>query len=196
MPSSFSSGCVPTARTRAPVSRTWSPKRWPSVRKSSAIAAAGASPWSTRTSCTRDHRGGPGPQRPGHRPAQARISRFAGRLPAARGDPRPPLGGAVRRCALRPGSPTSSGSPPTKGSFGLHRRPLRVARSGEPRRSTARRIPHIRSAAPTGTSGRRRSTPRPPVDRSNPARARGPARPARLTRPVRARVPTTGLLLP
>ena len=31
----------------------------------------------------RDPGGGPGPQRPGHRPAQARIPRFAGRLPAA-----------------------------------------------------------------------------------------------------------------
>ena len=52
MPSSSSSSCAPTALPRPPVSRTWSPRRWPSVRKSSAIAAPRVSLWSSRTSCT------------------------------------------------------------------------------------------------------------------------------------------------
>ena len=59
--------------------------------------------------------GSPGPQRPGHRPAQARIPRFAGRLPG--GSPRSSAGPGpcCPRACPSTSSPTSSGSPPTKG---------------------------------------------------------------------------------
>ena len=44
-PSSSSSSYAPTARPPAPASRTWSPRRWPSAKRSSATAAPRVSRW-------------------------------------------------------------------------------------------------------------------------------------------------------
>ena len=58
-PTSSSSSSAPTARPRPRAgagrgSRTWSARRWPSARRSSATAAPPACRWSSRTSCTSD----------------------------------------------------------------------------------------------------------------------------------------------
>ena len=82
-------------------------------------------------------------------------------------DPRPALGGPVRRRSFRPVHRHHPDRRRGRRSIRFHRRPLRVARSRQPHRSAAAGVPHLGGLAAAGAAHHGRRTVGPAVDPDN-----------------------------